>query len=137
MRYTIPLLLAALFASACGAGTPTPAFSGEETNPTEVALAVEATLAARATEEAQAETPEPPATSTSEVEPTTPPTQAAEPEENADLPGEASLEGCRVEPITDLIPLEADPLIPPVQADEWSQGRADAPITLVEYSDFQ
>jgi len=34
-------------------------------------------------------------------------------------------------------PIPQDPNIPPVTADDWSKGPADAPVALVEYGDFQ
>jgi hypothetical protein len=34
-------------------------------------------------------------------------------------------------------PIPEDPNIPPAGADEWSEGAADAPIVLMDYSDFQ
>jgi protein-disulfide isomerase len=35
------------------------------------------------------------------------------------------------------VPNSADTLSDPVTADDWSRGKADAKVTLVEYSDFQ
>jgi hypothetical protein len=34
-------------------------------------------------------------------------------------------------------PIPEDPNIPPPAADEWSEGAADAPVVLLDYSDFQ
>lgn len=34
-------------------------------------------------------------------------------------------------------PIPEDPNIPPPAVDDWSEGAADAPIVLLEYSDFQ
>ncbi len=35
------------------------------------------------------------------------------------------------------VPIASDPNIKPVAADEWSKGPANAPITVIEYGDFQ
>lgn len=34
-------------------------------------------------------------------------------------------------------PIQGDPNISPATADDWSKGSDDAPVTLVEYGDFQ
>jgi hypothetical protein len=34
-------------------------------------------------------------------------------------------------------PIPEDPNIPPAGEDEWSEGAADAPIVIMDYSDFQ
>jgi hypothetical protein len=82
-------------------------------------------VAAASPTKASPATPTSPATSTPEGA-----TEAA-PEPESAFPTPHPNPECVAEPIT------ADPNIPPVTDDEWSKGPADAPLTLVEYSDFQ
>jgi hypothetical protein len=107
--WLVPLL------AACGPATPPPA---AEVTDTPVAAVASPTVPGPATS-----TPAPTSTPAGVAE-ATPEAQVAFPTPNPNPE-------CVAEPIPE------DPNIPPVTADEWSEGPDDASISLVEYSDFQ
>ncbi len=113
------LLLLSLTLAACG-GAPT-----VET-PEEVAESQpEPTKPAEAPAEESK-----PATEEAQVEPTTAPTETAVVEE-APAPVAASIAECQSIDIPD------NALIAAVTDTDWANGPADAPVTLIEYGDYQ
>jgi hypothetical protein len=75
----------------------------------------------------------PPPTAEPTNTPTSIPEEATEaaPESAAAFPTPNPNPECVAEPIPE------DPNVPPPTADDWSKGSDDAPVTLIEYGDFQ
>jgi hypothetical protein len=112
MKLRFMMLAAAglvLLLTACGPATPLP-----------VAEATDTPTAAASPTPSDVATPTPVAEATETV-----------PEPAAAFPTPNPNPECVAAPIPE------DPNIPPVSADEWSQGPDDAQVTLIEYGDFQ
>ena len=123
------LLLLSLFLAACGgAAQPAPAQTGEPAAGTTTEsdnCDVESACGPTPTEEfAGAETTEPEAQQ---------PASTEEAAEVAAAPGQNSTAAAVCQPVE--IPINT--LVAPASDQEWSRGPADAPITLIEYGDFQ
>jgi hypothetical protein len=117
------LLSAGLTLAACGGATE-PAGEAPVTGEAEAAASEQETVAET---EAEAE-----AVSEAEDTPT------AEPA--TEVTGEATGEGLSAEPVLascQAIDIPDNPLIAEVSDTDWTKGPADAPVTLIEYGDFQ
>ena len=121
------ILATSLVLSACGGGdSPEPEAEPADTP----AAAAQAEAPAEDPTEAPAETSAEAATETDETEPTA--TIAAAPEATEPAPVVVASEPAVCEAIE--IPANDIPAISDV---DWSKGPEDAPLTLVEYGDFQ
>ncbi len=110
-----------LLLTACGPATPSPEAKATDTPVAVVASPTATSLPSTATPTPVAEVTPPPVAEATEASPA--PTKAF-PTPNPN-------------PECVAAPIPQDPNIPPVTADDWSKGPADAPVTLVEYGDFQ
>ncbi len=145
--WLVSLLLVSLTLVACG-GTAEPV-SEEPAPPAETEEAADAPAeSADTTADEEVAEEEEQATATEEAAPT----QAAATEEAAPTEEQAAAEetapteeaeenlsdaGPATEPTCQAIDIPDNPLIAPVSDSDWSKGPADAPITIIEYSDFQ
>jgi hypothetical protein len=64
-------------------------------------------------------------------------TEAAAPTETAAAPAETSAPATTSKAICQAVEIPSNSLIAPVSDQDWSKGPADAPVTLIEYGDFQ
>jgi hypothetical protein len=108
----------ALVVAACGASAPAtvapPASAPPQESPTAVAVAATPTSAGAMT-------------STSTPAPTVPATEQATPAYPTPNP----------DPQCVALSIPADPKVPSVTDADWTKGPADAPVTVIEYGDFQ
>ena len=118
------ILAAGLLLAACG-GAATPAAS-EATNQPQTAVAATSTGTTEATQEAATATQETAKTATEEAQATSPVATAA-----VAMSGPAAPAECQP------VQIPANPKIAPVSDTDWAKGPANAPITLIEYGDFQ
>jgi hypothetical protein len=110
------ILLASLSLAACGGATPSPTSEGAAPAESEAAVSTEEP----ATEVPAAEE------ATAVVEAPSPTTEAAPP--TVEASGPASCEAVNI---------PTNEAISPVADEEWSKGPVDAPVTVIEYGDFQ
>ena len=120
LLYTLPLLVVILLSACSGqaAAVPTTALTAAPTTvPTTAATGVSPTTAPAAPQSAAT------------AAPTALPT----------LPVTTGPAACKViDTLLPIVPADAKPTIPPVDdKTDWVKGPADAPITIIEYSDFQ
>ncbi len=122
MKKLIPLILVLVLALAACNGTTQSATNAEPTA-VETVAQVQPT---EKTEVAATATPSEPAADVAATEPA--PVETPTP----------IAPGCYPEPISNLIDMTPNAKLAPVTAEEWqSGGDASAPITVIEYSDFQ
>ena len=125
-------LLLSLLLAACGVAPPsTPAQSGETgaaaTTQSDNSLPETEQAATTSTAEPAAQQP----TAIAQV------TEAAATTEATTAAGQTPAASASAEATCQPVEIPSNDLIAPVSDQDWSKGPADAPVTLIEYGDFQ